>query len=364
MALNVFLYVIYNSAIRTRFEQDRSLSKYSSVVSAVISFITIQALSPLCSWIARKLNDYENHKTSTDYFNSLIAKNLTFDFVNYYGILTYIAVGLVWVNRSQSGLFGQSNLADACFSADPLNPFSRSCMMGLTIQMAVIFIARAIIRHLFNYLEPIYTRFFEGMKYNGLKGGFNSLGSKYAYKGSSNAQIPQLYSDMTLTSVDSWNTYLDGYESATVQFGFIVLFSVAFPLAPILATLHNIIQWRIDANNLLMRYKRPFASQAANIGVWDDWVETLAYIGIMMNALILSFTSEYLFNSIASFSEKTDNEQWLIRLSFVVIFEHAVLLVYFLIHKLIPSKPARAIISLKRQAYIEKFLSGELKELY
>lgn len=359
------LYVVYNSALRTRFEKDPSLSKYSSLVSAIISFITIQALSPFCAWVAGKLTDFENHKTATEYYNSLIAKNLTFDFVNYYGIITYIAIGLALVSRGGRGqLFGSSSLSDACFSADPSNPNARSCMMDLTVQMGVIFIARAIVRHLFNYLEPIYTRFFEGMKYNGVKGGFTSIGSRNSYKGSKGADIPQLYSDMTLTSVDSWNAYLDGYESATVQFGFIVLFSVAFPLAPILATIHNIIQWRIDAHNLLIRYKRPFARQAANIGVWDNWVVTLAYIGIAMNALIISFTSEYLFNNIAGFSEKTSNEQWLIRLAFVIVFEHSVLFAHFLIMKLVPTMPERAIVSLKRQAYIEKFLSGELKELY
>jgi magnesium-transporting ATPase (P-type) len=234
-------------------------------------------------------------------------------------------------------------------------------MIDLTVQMGVIFIARAIVRHMLNYLEPVFTRFFEGMKYNGVKDGFNSIGSKYSYKPSDNSNIPQLYSDMALTSVDHWNTYLDGYESATVQFGFIVLFSTAFPLAPLLATIHNIIQWRIDAYNLLYRYKRPFARQAANIGVWEDWVLTLAYLGIAMNALILSFTSEWLLNNIDSFSTKSGNEQWLIRTAFVIIFEHSVLLAYFLVKKLVRSTPQRAINSLKRQAYIEKLLSGEIR---
>jgi hypothetical protein len=359
------LYVVYNSAIRTRFEQDSDYSKYSSLVSAIISFITIQALSPLCSWIARKLTDFENHKTATEYFNSLVAKNLAFDFVNYFGIISYIAVGLVLVARGGVGqLFGSSSLSDACFSANPSNPKARSCMMNLTVQMGVIFVARAIVRHLFNYLEPIYSRFFEGMKYDGIKGGFHSIRSGNAYKSTDASHIPQLYSDMTLTSVDNWNTYLDGYEHATVQFGFIVLFSVAFPLAPILATVHNIIQWRIDASNLLFRYKRPFAGQAENIGVWEKWVVTLAYLGIAMNALILSFTSEYLYTTIDSFSAKTINERWLIRVAFIIVFEHSVLFAYFLIIKLVPSMSQRAIVSLKRQAYIEKFLSGELKELY
>ena len=82
-----------------------------------------------------------------------------------------------------------------------------------------------------------------------------------------------------------------------------------------------------------------------------------------MNALILSFTSDYMFTTIAFFSEKTNNEQWFIRLVFVLVFEHAVLLANLLIHKLISHMPERAIVSLKRQAYIEKFLSGEMKEL-
>ena len=356
------LYLTYNSAIRNQFKSDASMSRYSALISAVISFITIQLLSPLCSWISVKLNDYENHKTPTQYHDSLITKNLTFEFVNYYGIIAYIAVGRAWVFRSNTGLFGESTLADSCFSIDP-NSDSSSCMMDLTIQMAVIFIARAIVRHILNFLEPIYSRFFEGMKYGGFSGGIKSIRSKYTYKASNTAEIPQLYVDMSLTSVDIWKTHLDGYDSATVQMGFIMLFSLAFPLAPILAAIHNIIQWRIDAHNLLYRYKRPFALQAANIGVWEYWIVIIAYLGVVMNALILSFTSQYIFDRIKDFSERTQNEQWQVRLLFIIIFEHAVLFVVLIINILIPNMPDRAIISLKRQAYIESFLSGELKKL-
>ena len=38
---------------------------------------------------------------------------------------------------------------------------------------------------------------------------------------------------------------LDGYNAAVIQFGFIVFFSVSFPIAPLFAALHNIVQKRI-----------------------------------------------------------------------------------------------------------------------
>ena len=38
---------------------------------------------------------------------------------------------------------------------------------------------------------------------------------------------------------------LDGYNAAVIQFGFVVFFSVSFPIAPLFAALHNLIQKRI-----------------------------------------------------------------------------------------------------------------------
>jgi len=52
-----------------------------------------------------------------------------------------------------------------------------------------------------------------------------------------------------------------------LQFGFVTLFVAAFPLAPFIAVINNIIELRVDANKFVTQYRRPTAVRASNIGL-------------------------------------------------------------------------------------------------
>lgn len=51
-----------------------------------------------------------------------------------------------------------------------------------------------------------------------------------------------------------------------LQFGFTTIFVAAFPLAPLLALLNNIIEIRLDAYKFVTQWRRPLPSQAKDIG--------------------------------------------------------------------------------------------------
>lgn len=54
-----------------------------------------------------------------------------------------------------------------------------------------------------------------------------------------------------------------------VQFGYVVLFSSAFPLAAMCALINNIIEIRSDALKLCTSLQRPFGLRVENIGQWQ-----------------------------------------------------------------------------------------------
>jgi hypothetical protein len=150
---------------------------------------------------------------------------------------------------------------------------------------------------------------------------------------------------------------MDGYLASTVQFGFIVLFSVSFPVAPILAWVHNILQRKIDSLNILTKYKRPFSIRARNIGIWERWLTGLSFVGVAMNASIIAFTSSYFEE--AYLEQFGPDQRWIGRLVFILVFEHTVLLVYLSVVFLSPSMPYQVKISISRQEYVEKLMRGE-----
>jgi len=54
-----------------------------------------------------------------------------------------------------------------------------------------------------------------------------------------------------------------------IQFGYVTLFSCAFPTAAMWALLNNVIEIRSDAFKLCMTYQRPFGVRVATIGTWQ-----------------------------------------------------------------------------------------------
>lgn len=53
---------------------------------------------------------------------------------------------------------------------------------------------------------------------------------------------------------------------SVLQFGFTTIFVAAFPLAPLLALLNNVIEIRLDAYKFVTQWRRPLPSQAKDIG--------------------------------------------------------------------------------------------------
>ncbi|NWT18167.1 ANO8 protein, partial [Vireo altiloquus] len=65
------------------------------------------------------------------------------------------------------------------------------------------------------------------------------------------------------------DTFQD-YQEMFIQFGYVVLFSSAFPLAAMCALVNNIIEIRSDAFKLCSGLQRPFGQRVQSIGQWQD----------------------------------------------------------------------------------------------
>lgn len=64
------------------------------------------------------------------------------------------------------------------------------------------------------------------------------------------------------------DTFQD-YQEMFVQFGYVVLFSSAFPLAALCALINNLIEIRSDALKLCTGLQRPFGQRVESIGQWQ-----------------------------------------------------------------------------------------------
>ena len=74
---------------------------------------------------------------------------------------------------------------------------------------------------------------------------------------------------MKIVIENQYSLFFFLFYSLVLQFGFTTIFVAAFPLAPLLALLNNIIEIRLDAYKFVTQWRRPLASRAKDIGKLD-----------------------------------------------------------------------------------------------
>lgn len=80
------------------------------------------------------------------------------------------------------------------------------------------------------------------------------------------------------------------YAELAVQFGYITLFVVAFPLAPFLALANNYVEFRSDAFKLLTQMRRPVPRGAEDIGSWQGVFTAISCIAVITNSALVRVT--------------------------------------------------------------------------
>ncbi|XP_052471742.1 anoctamin-8 [Carassius gibelio] len=124
---------------------------------------------------------------------------------------------------------------------------------------------------------------------------------------------------------------LQDYQEMFIQFGYVVLFSSAFPLAAMCALINNIVEIRSDALKLCTGLQRPFGQRVENIGQWQTAMEAMGLIAIIVNCYLIGQCGQLqrLF-------------PWLspeMAIISVVVLEHFAILLKYLIHVAIPDIP-------------------------
>ncbi|XP_054142624.1 anoctamin-8 isoform X3 [Melozone crissalis] len=126
------------------------------------------------------------------------------------------------------------------------------------------------------------------------------------------------------------DTFQD-YQEMFIQFGYVVLFSSAFPLAAACALLNNVLEIRSDAFKLCTGLQRPFGQRVASIGHWQV-MEAMGVLAIMVNCYLIAQCGQLqrLFPGLSPQAA----------IVCVVVLEHFALLLKYVIQVAIPDIPA------------------------
>lgn len=257
-------------------------------------------LNGILTSIATRISDYENYETDSAYEKSMTRKIFVLNFITSYlpVLLTafvYVPFGALIVPYLDVFSltvkpFAESDkqLETPATSAFSINP-SR-----LRQQVIYFTVTAQIVNFAMEVIVPYAKR--QGF----LK--FREMQSKRAQK---NGGAKPAASDDDLAEEKEFlarirsEAELDIYDVTTdlremvLQFGYLALFSVVWPLVPVSFLINNWIELRADAIKICVEMQRPTPWRADTIGPWLDSLSFLSWLGsITMAALVYLYSND------------------------------------------------------------------------
>jgi len=220
------------------------------LIAATLNSIFITVFNEIYRRVGVMLTDWENHRTESEYENSLILKNAIFQAVNCYISFFYIA----FVRPFEVNLFGMTvqgpsgdplPVRDVCNDGD--------CMRDLVVQMLVVVVCKQFARNLATAVLPILRNCYRSLcTRKGGRGPHDELSGVNKLEHESQLPAPRaMY----------WE-----YNEMAIQFGYVTMFAAAAPWAATLCLLNNVFERKADALRMLYGQQRPMYEGASNIG--------------------------------------------------------------------------------------------------
>ncbi|VDM63108.1 unnamed protein product [Angiostrongylus costaricensis] len=386
-----------------------------SITAAAINLVVIIAMNYFYNSLAHRLTRWECPRTQADFDNSYTAKVFLFQFANYYSSLFYIAFFKGILSQIPGTKDNDGNVKIAGYRLEGCDP--AGCFVELVVQLATIMCGKQFFSA---FVEFAYPNFMSLMRKWQLM--VPLVETKKQRKNRIREEHSKKVKNLTRWEADyylypTYDQFLFyEYLEMVLQFGFVTLFVSAFPLAPLFAVINNIFEIRLDAYKFLITTQKPVPAQAKNIGVWLSILDVISKFSVIINALVIAFTSDfvpktmyyltkqtmigYVDSSLSYFdasafklktsqfrnvsqcryrgwrrspcslmSETTtiygkescddqlglSSEWWKVfaaRLLFVLIFEHIVFVIKMIVEYLIPDVPTKIFIQQQREKYL------------
>ncbi|WRT63222.1 uncharacterized protein IL334_000125 [Kwoniella shivajii] len=84
------------------------------------------------------------------------------------------------------------------------------------------------------------------------------------------------------------------YAEMVTQFGYVTIWSIVWPLAPLFALINNYIELRTDALKLCKHVRRPVGDRVETIGSWLETLGIISWIGAITSSTLVYLFRPYL----------------------------------------------------------------------
>ncbi|XP_030764721.1 anoctamin-8 isoform X2 [Sitophilus oryzae] len=298
------------------------LGYFPKIMLAVVISLMDEAYFKIAVW----LNDKENYRLETKYENHLIGKVALFQFVNSFLSLFYIAFYL----QDQARL--KEQLAALLISRQVIGNLKESALPYMLEHLRLAKMSF----DMWGALSPLGAKPFPGEKEKSedvcKTKGMQEEETRDQGEPSAKRSMSQAELESSLYKPNSGydGTFAD-YLEMTIQLGYVILFSSAFPPAALCAMFNNLVEIRSDAFKLAYVCQRPFGQRVPNIGTWQNCMEYMSIMAVLVNCALIGLSGQVH----RMFPDMTATQTILL----IVALEHIMLVIRFIITCAIPDIP-------------------------
>ncbi|KAK3592836.1 hypothetical protein CHS0354_028912 [Potamilus streckersoni] len=295
----------------------------TTIVSSVFNAVSVLILGKIYDWLARKLTEWENHRTQTQFDDALIIKLFVFQFANNYASCFYIAFF--------RGRFDDSGLMSLGIQYQ--DDCEGTCMSQLSFQVLILMVSKPLPKFFSDVILPWLKKLWKQKL---------TCCHCFCLKSKDNRSPHDVpFVEWEYMKPELGDFTLSEYTEKIIQYGFLMLFAASFPLAPLMALLTNLIDLRVDAKRMLWTYRRPLAIIREDIGMWYTILTLVNFAGVVSNSFLIAFTSEWglQFNTIG-------------KLWIVIGFEHIVFVLKFILAYIIPDVPTDVELAIRKKKFL------------
>jgi hypothetical protein len=217
--------------------------------------VTIMLLNSGWRGIAHRLAAFENHRTVASYEMSVLLKRFAFEACDCYLALFYIALELQDVPKLRAELV-------ALLTAD-------------TVRRVVL-----------ETLLPLV------LNYQAVRTSAAATAARGTARDAGDTQVTSsaISAELALEEYESF----DDYVEMVIQFGYIVLFASAMPLASAICFVGNAIELLADSLKLTFLCRRPCPARDKSIGGWSICCYVIMVVSIYTNLFLVAASSDQL----------------------------------------------------------------------
>ncbi|RIA88636.1 calcium-activated chloride channel-domain-containing protein [Glomus cerebriforme] len=293
----------------------------------------VPTLNMFYTKIARRLNEYENYETESYYEFNLSQKIFISNFL--LGYLSIFFIGWIYIpfNNEIGQFFGRFfeifGLSLTIKRVGPERLMNELKYFVLTAQIMNLFMEIGL---------PYLLRAGEV----GVKKIQRTTTKDDARNEDESAFLKRVRKEAKLPVYD---IYTD-YSEIIIQFGYVSLFSVIWPLTPIAALINNWVELRSDAIKMCVHTRRPIPCRADSIGPWLENLTLLTWLSAITNPSLL-----YLYHPT---SNAFSSASLIVIMALIFCTEHIFSFIHYIVQQMMSAIPNSADEYIKKQEYEAK----------